>query len=328
MKLPESADNTEIAQRIGLKTLDETLFYPKFFEIETINACNARCTMCTIEDWEKGKALVMTDALFAKLVADVAEHAGWVDTVCLNRDGEPTLDKKIAPRVKAMKDAGVKKVTFATNGELLTPELTERLLDAGLDDVMISIDGITKETFEKIRVRLTYETVVANALAFLRLRNERKSRTSVRVRMVIVDENKHELARWMDYWKAQIDPVLDRVYAKPAHTWGNQLGHEKETMVARYRERPCVSPFSSMAIQVDGRVPLCAVDYNVKHPMGDFSKQSIKEIWQGDGFRHVRELHASRRRNEIAMCRGCHIWERELMVTEIPAAPESSVVGS
>jgi MoaA/NifB/PqqE/SkfB family radical SAM enzyme len=314
---PPHEENQKIAQRLHLGRLDEALHFPRFFEIETVNACNARCTMCTINDWEKGQNVIMSEALYAKFVHEVAGYADWVETVCLNRDGEPTLDKQLPKRVKMLKEAGIRRVTFATNGQLLLPPLVHQLLDAGLDDIMVSIDGVTKETFEAIRLRLTYETVLQNTLNLIRIRNERNAALTVRVRMVLMERNRHELNDWLAFWKSHVGPQ-DRIYAKPMHTWGNQLGQESAEVVAQYAEKPCISPFSTVIIEVDGKVPLCGVDYNVKHPMGDFSRQTIKDIWNSPAFTEVRLRHATKRRNEIAMCRGCHIWDEELMVTEAP----------
>src|SRR5262249_17804672 len=162
----------------------------------------------------------------------------WVETVCLNRDGEPTLDKRLAARVALLKAAGIRKVTFATNAQLLTPKLSSALIDAGLDDIMVSIDGVTKEVFEAIRLRLSFETVLANTLELIRIRNQRQVPLSVRIRMVIMKENEHEVRPFFEFWNARV-ATQDRVYAKHAHTWGNQMGVEKESLVARFRDRPC-----------------------------------------------------------------------------------------
>ena len=312
---PSHGENQKLASRLGVRRLEDARHFPKFFEVETVNACNARCTMCTINDWEQGENVIMSEALYAKFVDEVGQYADWVETVCLNRDGEPTLDKYLPQRVEMLKEAGIRKVTFATNVQLLVPRLVHQLLDAGLDDIMVSVDGITKATFEAIRVRLNYETVLNNTLNLLRIRNKRGANLTVRMRMVIMDRNRHEVDEWLAFWKAQVSPQ-DRVYAKPVHTWGNQLGVEADEMVARYADTPCVSPFSTIILQVNGKVPLCGVDYNVKHLMGDFTRQSIKEIWNSELFAQVRWQHANRRRNEIAVCRGCHIWDEDLMVTE------------
>lgn len=307
---PRNEKNLELARRIFLDSLDECLYFPKYFEIETINACNARCIMCTINDWSKKNNSVIKDELFEKFVNEVANYSDWIETICLNRDGEPTLDKQLSKRVKMLKKAGIKRLTLTTNAQLLTPELSSELIDSGLDDIMISMDSIKKETFEKIRVGLNYETVVGNILALIKIRNEKESKMTIRIRMVIIDENKEEVEEWIQYWTRFVSEK-DRVYAMPAHTWGNQLNQEKSATYQAIQNNPCVFVFSSIAMHVNGEIGLCNVDYNVKYAMGDFTKQSIKEIWNGPEFNRVREFHAAGRKNNISLCEGCNIWDRE-----------------
>ncbi len=286
--------------------------FPKYFEVETVNACNARCTMCTIEDWTTTGSLVMPMALIEKLAAELAPHRDWVEQVCLNRDGEPTLDKNLDARVKLLKDAGVKKVTFATNGQLMTEEFVIKLCEAGLDDIMVSIDGATKETFEKIRVRLDFETVKNNTLNLIKLREQLRPQMTIRVRAVVMPENQHEIKDIIAFWKSRLTPK-DSVYAMPMHSWGNQQFEESQAKIAYYADKPCVSPFSTMVIDVAGQIPLCGCDYNAKVPLGDFTAQTIQEIWQGPRFTEVRNQHANARRNEIPLCQGCDIWDRSLV---------------
>ncbi|MBM7866695.1 radical SAM protein [Heliobacterium gestii] len=307
---PRSEQNDQLAGRIGLTDLSQCELFPKYFEIETVNLCNARCIMCTIDKWEKKASPFMSMELFHKFAEEVGQYRDWIETICLNRDGEPTLDKDLPLRVKMLKDGGIKRVTMSTNGQRLDADLAERLLAAGLNDIMISIDGCTKETFEGIRRGLQFETVVENAQNFIRLRDKGNHLCTVRIRMVVMEENQHEVEPWLAFWS----PLLragDKAYAMPAHTWGNQLSPEEEAEISRFSAHPCISPFSSMAMHVDGTVGICAVDYNVKFPMGDFRRQSIKEIWNGEAFRNVRSFHATQRRNEIDFCRGCHIWDRQ-----------------
>ena len=73
-------------------TYEELLAFPIHFEIETINACNARCPMCTIDEWNKDEKM-MSDELFKKIVEEIAQHKDTVKRVNLYRDGEPLLDK-------------------------------------------------------------------------------------------------------------------------------------------------------------------------------------------------------------------------------------------
>ena len=300
----------EINQRLDIKNIRESFVFPKYFEIETVNACNARCVMCTIDDWEKVRNPIMSDELFSKFVEEISRHSNWVDRVCLNRDGEPTLDKNLHKKIKLLKEVGIKEVTMATNVQLLDEKRIHQYLDAGLDDIMVSIDGVTKKTFEDIRVNLDYETVVQNSLNLIKIRDQKKLPLIIRLRMIIMDSNQHEVPEWMAFWNEKVGPN-DQVYAKVAHTWGNQLNRETDENVMAYADKPCIAPFSSMIIHTDGTIPMCSIDYSAKVKVGDFSKNSIEEIWNDEPMMNIRKLHANSRRNEIALCQGCRIWEED-----------------
>ena len=91
----------------------EFLNFPSYLEVETVNACNARCPMCTIDDWERG-AKPMTNALFAKIAGELIEHASEIERVSLYRDGEPLIDKGLAKRVAILKDGGIRNTHIST----------------------------------------------------------------------------------------------------------------------------------------------------------------------------------------------------------------------
>lgn len=298
-----------LAERIGLKDLSDCLKFPKFFEIETVNACNARCVMCTIKEWEGNDSAVMKDELFQKFVDEVSQFNDWIEIICLNRDGEPTLDKKLPLKIKQLKDVGIKKVRIVTNAQRLTNKFAQQILEAGIDEVMFSIDSIEKETYEKIRIGLDFDTVFNNILDYIQLRNDININSKITIRMVEMPQTMPGKEKWLSFWKSKVSDK-DSVYTMPMHNWGNQLEEEVEKKVNFYSTKACISPFSSVAIHSDGKIGICAADYNTKHHMGDFSKESIQNIWQGENFNDVRIAHLNKNRNKYSICRGCDIWDR------------------
>ena len=134
-----------LAKRLKLKNLSESHLFPKYFEIETIRGCNARCRMCTIAEWDD-KNSIMSDELFSKISEEMKPHAKWIQTVCLSRNGEPLLDKKLPEKIRKLKNCGINYVTFSTNASLLDEKTSIALIESGLDDIRFSIDGTTKKT--------------------------------------------------------------------------------------------------------------------------------------------------------------------------------------
>ncbi len=304
-------ENTEelkkLAERLNVKDVkDASSYFPKFFELDVAKMCNARCIMCPV--W-KNPGGVMKEELFEKITREMGDYKDWINTVCLSRDGEPLIDKNLDKKIKLLKDYGIKKVTLSTNASLLDEDTAIKLIEAGLDDIMFSIDGTTKETFEAIRQGLNFEQVVDNVLNFIKIRGN-KEKPTIRIRMVLQEKNRNQEEDFKKFWAEKVGKQ-DTVYAKEMHNWGNQLDNYegKENETEKYAKIPCISLWSTMIIHYDGKIPLCGSDFDNKYVLGDVSKQTIKEIWTSEKFNQLRKLHAEGKRNEISLCPACNIWD-------------------
>ncbi len=304
-----------IAGKLNLASMDEALVFPRFVQLETTRLCNAKCPMCLIDKWDKSTPF-MADDLFEKIAAELVDHAHRIRWVCIQKAGEPLLDKKIAKRIRRLKDGGIKTVTMSTNASALTGKKGRELLDAGLDELMISFDAVDKETYEKIRVGLNYERVLGNIRTFFRVRDAHRPETRIRVKGVTFhdpDEAKQIMLRerWERFWR-DIRKPGDRIYMKAAHNWGNQI--EWEGVIPEFSPdvyHPCVMPWSTVQITAMGTICLCPHDFDGVFDLGDVVEKPIAEVWRNAALERVRRLHATGERNQIELCRGCLTYDEE-----------------
>jgi radical SAM protein with 4Fe4S-binding SPASM domain len=305
-----SAELEVLADRIDVPELKGALRFPRFFQIETTRLCNARCPFCAVDQWDKSVPM-MPDALWEKIAAELIEWRDWIRFVDVQRAGEPLLDKKIYGRVKQLKDGGIKHVALATNASGLNAKNARALLEAGIDEVMMSIDSVVKEKYEKLRVGLNYEQVMTNIRGYFRLRDEIRPQSQIRVRAVCVfdpEEGQQELMDWENFWRPLKRPQ-DRIYMKRVHSWGNQVTVDGAPSPDAEVFHPCIIPWSTMHITAMGRVALCPHDYDALADLGDVNKHSIAEVWRATKLQEVRRLHATGNRNEISLCRGCRTFD-------------------
>lgn len=292
--------------------------YPRYVEVETVNACNARCPMCTIADWERG-APTMKDEVFTKIAADLIAHKDEIKRVSLYRDGEPLLDKKMASRIATLKQGGIKQVSISTNVALLTEKVSVALLEAGLDILIMSVDSLKKEVYEGIRVRLNFEETMENALRFAALRDRINPSTQIWMRMIRQESNKDEWPAYETFWKERLAPT-DRIYHHNVFNWGGQLQGFKPITTSYEPNLPCVALWSLMVIFANGDVPLCNVDYNNKYPLGNVLEHSVSELWQSKLMAERRQMHVDGRKACITLCDKCNVWD-ESEGTENPLSP-------
>lgn len=311
-------ERNDIVRRLNLDSLESALRFPKYFQIETSRLCNSRCTFCAIDQWDKSVPF-MSDELFEKVAAEMNEHSDWIEFVSIQRAGEPLMDKKIAKRIERLKEAGVKTVSLSTNASLLNEEKAGALIEAGLDEIMFSIDSVVREKYESIRIGLDYDAVLSNIRTFFSLRAQHCPDMPVRVRGVTTfdpdsEEGKHELDEWESFW-GELRKPQDRIYMKRAHNWGNQKTGDFIPETAECFH-PCVLPWSTLHVTTSGKVPLCPQDYNAKADLGDVTQNTIADIWKNKHWERIRNQHATGSRNEIPFCRGCHLFDLEYSLEE------------
>ena len=310
-----------ISEELDVSEIKETDYFARYLEIEAYDGCNFDCIMCPLGKsiYKGGGGLSMK--LFDKIVSEITEYKDWIWLVCLSRNGEPLLNKNIATMVKKLKEAGIKRVNFSTNASALTEKKSHDLLKAGLDEIRFSIDGYTKETFENVRKGSKFEKVLSNCLNFINIRDKFKYKTQIQIRFAEQKTNQHEIKQWSKFWLSKLQKT-DVVASKKIHSWGNEIENGQiykdgqsfkfERDVNTSFKEPCISPFSSLEILHDGTVPLCGCDYTLTVNLGNVKNESLKNIWNSEKFKKIRDHHASGNRNEIPICVGCEVWDKKI----------------
>jgi len=133
--------------------------------IEPSNICNAECIMCPYQKMTRKKEIRPMD-LFKKIVDNCVSYG--VKNFNLNFYNEPFLDPFIFERIKYLKSKNAR-VQLFSNGSVIN---VEKILESGLDEIIFSIDGIKKETYELIRKGLNFEKVVNNVLFLIKKKKE------------------------------------------------------------------------------------------------------------------------------------------------------------
>jgi MoaA/NifB/PqqE/SkfB family radical SAM enzyme len=139
---------------------------PVCLYLETTNRCNLLCTTCprTFEDLEPPAD--MSWELFTSIVDQFPRIA----RVVLHGVGEPMMVRALPRMIRHLKDRGVY-VLFNTNGTLLTQRAGRLLIDAGLDELRVSLDAASAQSFARVRGRDLFARIVRNVRAFTALQS-------------------------------------------------------------------------------------------------------------------------------------------------------------
>ena len=173
---------------------------PVCLYLETTNRCNLLCTTCPRTYEQLEPEADMPWELFTSLIDQYSKIA----RVVLHGIGEPMLVKDIAQRVKYLKDRGIY-VLFNTNGTLLTEANGRALIDAGLDELRVSLDAAESETFQMVRGKDFFDKIVANVKNFTRLQRE-------------LNAPKPRVSLWLTGLRETVDQLPD--FVRLAHSVG------------------------------------------------------------------------------------------------------------
>ena len=177
---------------LGAETADGNL--PEKIYVEASSRCNLNCLMCFRHSWIDESPGEMELPLFLKLASEIREMPS-VKEVFFGGMGEPLFNGNIC-RMLAAVPQHIKK-SLITNGTILDENMSERLIESGLDELWISVDGYSMETYSKIQRGSEFDRICNNIATFNRLRKGRNVRLCIT--FVITSENEAELDRIDDF---------------------------------------------------------------------------------------------------------------------------------
>lgn len=144
--------------------------FPDVIRIESAGICNFECIHCP-NGYKKTRVKrgLLNFEIFNLLLDQFKKENFIPRVVVLYHGGEPLLNKNLPEMIATLKSYGVKKTVITTNVSLLTTEMSMALVDAGLDEMKVSVDGNTPEENDKIRINCNYELFEKNLVNFLQI---------------------------------------------------------------------------------------------------------------------------------------------------------------
>jgi MoaA/NifB/PqqE/SkfB family radical SAM enzyme len=163
--------------------------------IEITSACNLDCQMCVRRTWNEP-----TGHMPLETYEDLMEQVRQLPAppiIHLSGYGEPMFHPDFLEMVRLAKAIGAR-VELTTNGMLLDAETAAALIDLDLNRLMVSIDSVTPETYEDIRVESSFDQVIENLRHLRRLKMRKLGRHSnpqVGIAFVAMKRNMGDLTK-------------------------------------------------------------------------------------------------------------------------------------
>jgi len=278
----------------------------RHIDVPVTTRCNLKCIMCPGRSYTDATEADVSEEVFRPSL-DAAPMAVQIVTSWF---GEPLLNENIYSMIARLKErVGPEcEVGLPTNGTLLNERNAARLLDTGVDFLVFSLDGASRETFEGIRLGVNFDTVIRSIRNCVKYRNtsgSKKPRLSCHC--VIMDANLHEIPQYVNLaadlgvdgvsfaYRIDSESGMFQTYDKqvigPLFEKARELADARGMPLAlpalqRSEVRRCYF-MQQATISISGDVVPCCGMASVPRTMvtfGNVTKQPLIDIWNSPKY--------------------------------------------
>lgn len=288
---------------------------PFTISIEPTTSCNLHCPECPsgLRKFTRPEGSISLD-MYRHVIDQL--HADLFYLI-LYFQGEPYIHHHF---FSLLEYARKKKIytTTSTNAHFLTDVNAKKTVESGLNRIIISLDGLDQETYEKYRIGGSFNNVMDGIRNLVKWKKELKSSTPyIIIQFIVLRTNEHQVPALR---RLARETGVDKIEIKTAQVYnyedGNSLIPLNESL-SRYKKikgerymidnqlyNHCQRMWQGCVITWDGRVVPCCFDKDARHLLGDLKKQEFHEIWRSEAYDLFRKKIFTGRK-EIDICRNC-----------------------
>lgn len=267
---------------------------PLVIQLETSGFCNLECKFCPCGDAEVRKILkqdIMAEALFDVFIEQCKAFPDIIKILRIIGVGEPLVNQKIASFVSKAKACGAfEKVEITTNGVLLDAKLSDDLIAAGLDVLLVSLEATNKERFYEVTGKNVEVLALKKNLEYFF-----SHRKTTKLYIKTTDLAVADLPGGDEAFLEEYGEICDYIYVeKVIENWpefhaGALSGSVRYSEDAyQRRKQVCVQPFKLLCVAANGDVMPCSVDWKRALLLGNIKETSLQNIWNGRKMKSLR----------------------------------------
>jgi radical SAM protein with 4Fe4S-binding SPASM domain len=288
---------------------------PISLAFEPTTSCNLRCPECPsgLRSFIRPTGM-LGEPLFRDVIDQLSSTLAYL---IFYFQGESYLHPLFLNMVQYASSKGIYTAT-STNAHYLTEETARMTVESGLDRLIISIDGVTQESYQSYRIGGSLSKVIEGTRTIVAMKRKLRSKTPHLIfQFLVVRPNEHEI---QPVYQLARELGVDQVVLKTAQIYDYQNGSDLIPLnekYSRYRKNAngtysiknaldnhCWKMWHSCVVTWDGKVVPCCFDKDAHFILGDLTKQPFKEIWFSEEYNSFRSS-LLKSRSEIEICKNC-----------------------
>lgn len=288
---------------------------PANLAIEPTSVCNLACPECP-----SGNGTLLRRRgniswqLFEKSIKELKR---WLFTTTLYFQGEPLLNPQLYNMLKHLKKEKIYSI-ISTNAQFLSPVNCEKLVQSGLNRVIVSLDGIDQDSYAQYRVGGSYHKAVEGIQNLVKEKKRRHSKYPLIIlQFLVFKHNQHQLDN-VKTLGARLG--VDKISIKTAQIYDlkrntalipsiPKYSRYTKTIEGKYQlkgklKNRCWRSWQNPVITVDGELLPCCFDKDADFSYGNVKENSIDAVWNGTTSQQFKATVLKNRKLH-KICRNC-----------------------
>ena len=272
--------------------LSQVAEFPLHVDIEVSANCDLTCPMCPRRHADVSEYNHMDFNLFKRIVDECAQYNLF--SARLSWRGESLTHPQFLDFVRYIKtEKKIPNVSFLTNGHKLNQEIAIGLVEAGIDYVSFSVDGID-DIYDIVRAPAKFESVY-NGIKTLKEIREKVGKPRPQIRIIGLWP---AIAKNAEGYFNKMKHVADKIVTNPVKDYRIT----NETKFAK--DYVCQYPWERLFVGCDGRTQPCSNSIERLY-IGDVREQTLAQIWKGEVMDKLRKDHIEGRIDRYFACSRC-----------------------
>ncbi len=307
--------------------------YPFKIEVEHTTICNKKCIICEHTSWKEKSERLTLEQL--KQIVEQFPKLKWIN---ITGEGDNFLNPDFLKIIEYLRAKNIS-VNFVDEFDFIDADNARKLIELGVNNIWISMDGATKETYEKIKVGCSFAGAINNIKTLLRLKKELDSPfPTLCFRFIVNKLNYQEMPKMVELVHSlgnlgegsrlefaglltfkEIEhlylPEVPKEVVESVKEKAKKLGVKVSFSHFQKSELPSINKCTAWMepyIMMGGYVmPCCAVlmsnkrDFLRKYAFGNIFEKPFKEIWYSERYKKFRETILKKDKKVPILCAGC-----------------------
>lgn len=278
---------------------------PKKVNFDICTFCNHKCTFCSNPDKRTIKNIVKKED-FIKVMDNISKYL-QIEELGLSAKGEVLINKDIKEIIKVCKDIyNIPYVYISSNGALLTKELAVDILEAGLDSIKFSINGVEREEYNVTHLKDDFEIVIENLKYLIELKKIKYPKLKILISCINNNDERIILSEFEKIFKDDFKYINNVLKYNITFTPKFEKFIFDETKI-----KPCSLVFNEIYIDSDCRLGLCCKDYFKEFDYGSLLTNDFLKLYKSEEMVKIRDMHINKSFPNNHFCKKCLMFSEE-----------------